>query len=175
MLQLRVFGERPAMETLARRLWALEGADHITVAGDGNGDGHPRIVLTADIDAAIADVVLSAASAAGAAPADIAILRLDAIQPDHADRTDVVWADLLGLAAQYAHRGPRFLVFMAAAGVIAGYGVVLANGILIVGAMALSPDLLPIAATCIGLVLRRPRLVRRAALTLVAGLGVACL
>jgi uncharacterized hydrophobic protein (TIGR00271 family) len=47
--------------------------------------------------------------------------------------------------------------------------------ILIVGAMAVSPDLLPITAVCVGLISRRARLVRRASATLVVGLGVACL
>jgi uncharacterized hydrophobic protein (TIGR00271 family) len=86
----------------------------------------------------------------------------------------VVWADLLGQASEHARPVARFLVFMLAAGVIAAYGVIYGNGILIVGAMAVSPDLLPIAAVCVGLVLRRRRLVRRAFWTLTAGLGAAC-
>jgi uncharacterized hydrophobic protein (TIGR00271 family) len=62
---------------------------------------------------------------------------------------------------------------MAAAGVIAAYGVIYSNSILIVGAMAVSPDFLPIAAACIGLVARRRRLVGRAFWTLTAGLAMA--
>jgi uncharacterized hydrophobic protein (TIGR00271 family) len=62
---------------------------------------------------------------------------------------------------------------MAVAGVIAAYGVFYSNGILVVGAMAVSPDFLPVAATCIGLVARRARLVGRAFWTLTAGLGTA--
>jgi uncharacterized hydrophobic protein (TIGR00271 family) len=62
---------------------------------------------------------------------------------------------------------------MTVAGVVAGYGVIYANGILIVGAMAVSPDFLPIASTCIGLVARRRGLVCRAFWTLLAGLGTA--
>jgi uncharacterized membrane protein len=62
---------------------------------------------------------------------------------------------------------------MAVAGVIAAFGVFYSNGILVVGAMAVSPDFLPIAATCIGLVARRQRLVGRAFWTLTAGLGTA--
>jgi uncharacterized hydrophobic protein (TIGR00271 family) len=64
-------------------------------------------------------------------------------------------------------------MLMAVAGVIAGYGVIYANGILIVGAMAVSPDFLPIASTCIGLVARRGALIRRALWTLLPGLGTA--
>ena len=43
---------------------------------------------------------------------------------------------------------------------------------LIVGAMAISPDLLPITAACTGLVLRRRGLFRRGLVTLAAGLLV---
>lgn len=46
-------------------------------------------------------------------------------------------------------------------------------GILIVGAMAISPDALPIAAACIGLVSRRLSLVGRAFSTLALGPGAA--
>jgi uncharacterized hydrophobic protein (TIGR00271 family) len=62
---------------------------------------------------------------------------------------------------------------MAAAGVVAGVGVLTGSAILVVGVMALSPDLLPISATAVGLVERRYRLAVRALLTLVLGLGVA--
>ena len=171
MLQLRAFGERRAMEALARDLTALEGTGHITLAGDGNGNA--QFVMTADLAPGSADTALRAASALGIPAADVSLLRLDAIQPGQHLRSDVVWADLLGLAGQYAELEVRFLVLMVAAGVIAAYGVVFANPILIVGAMAVSPDLLPIAATCIGIVLGRRRLLVRASLTLVAGLGVA--
>jgi uncharacterized hydrophobic protein (TIGR00271 family) len=57
--------------------------------------------------------------------------------------------------------------------VFAAYGVIYANGILIVGAMAVSPDLLPITAICIGISVGRARLVGRAFWTLAAGLGTA--
>ena len=84
-----------------------------------------------------------------------------------------MWADLLGQAGEQARPVARFLILMAVAGVIAAYGVFYSNGILIVGAMAVSPDFLPLAATCIGLVARRPRLVARAFWTLTAGLATA--
>ncbi len=101
-------------------------------------------------------------------------MRLDAIQPGarSRERANLLWADLLGRAGEYARPVARFLVFMGVAGVIAAYGVIYNNGILIVGAMAVAPDLLPIAASCIGIVLRRGRLVSRAFLTLAAGLAV---
>jgi uncharacterized hydrophobic protein (TIGR00271 family) len=51
--------------------------------------------------------------------------------------------------------------------------VIYSNQILIVGAMAVSPDFLPIASTCIGLVALRARLAARSFFALVVGLGVA--
>ena len=62
---------------------------------------------------------------------------------------------------------------MAAAGVVAGVGVLDGSSILVVGAMALSPDLLPISAAAVGLVERRWVLAGRATLTLCIGLGMA--
>jgi uncharacterized membrane protein len=59
------------------------------------------------------------------------------------------------------------------AGVIACNGVVDTNPILIVGAMAVSPDLLPITATAVGLVGRSLRLAGKALLTLTVGMAVA--
>ena len=47
------------------------------------------------------------------------------------------------------------------------------NAILIVGAMAVSPDLLPITAIGVGLVSRRAGLAGRALLTLALGLALA--
>ena len=61
---------------------------------------------------------------------------------------------------------------MAVAGVVAGLGVIKGNPILIVGAMAVSPDLLPLCSVCVGLVGGRRRLTRRALATLVTGLAL---
>jgi uncharacterized hydrophobic protein (TIGR00271 family) len=86
-----------------------------------------------------------------------------------------VWADLVGRARVQARAPARYFVFMAAAGVIAAFGVINLSAVLIVGAMAISPDLLPITAACTGLVLRRLRLVERGLVTLASGLAVTSL
>ena len=67
----------------------------------------------------------------------------------------LVWADVIGTAWLNARPIARYLAFMFAAGVIGGYGVIDDNSILIVGAMAVSPDLLPITAIGVGMVARR--------------------
>jgi uncharacterized hydrophobic protein (TIGR00271 family) len=172
MLQLRVYGRAPAMETVAERLAGVDGAAHITRADTGIGTGHT--LVTADLGPGAADAALRTVDALGIPAEDATLVRLEEIQHGPLRReTLVVWADLLGRAGRNARPVARYLVFMAVAGVIAAYGVINANGILIVGAMAVSPDLLPITAACVGIAVRRPRLATRAVWTLVAGLGAA--
>ena len=173
MLHLRVFGAAPVMERVAESVAALPGAEHVVRTDAGNGDG--QALVTADVDPDAADAALQALSALGVPAEDVWLLRLEGLQPGRRSRrrgsSAVVWADLLGQAGEQARPVARFLILMAVAGVIAAYGVFYSNGILIVGAMAVSPDFLPLAATCIGLVARRPRLVGRGFWTLTAGLG----
>ena len=96
------------------------------------------------------------------------LTRLDVVAPITAERLRVqargqrtsrgsrCWARRGRTRARCA----RYLVLMAIAGVIAGLGVIESNSVLIVGAMAVSPDLLPVCALSVGLVARRWRLVR---------------
>jgi uncharacterized hydrophobic protein (TIGR00271 family) len=173
MLHLRVFGAAPVMERVAERVSALPGAEHVTRTDAGNGAG--QALVTADVEPDAADAALQALTALGVPAEDIWLLRLEGLQPGRRGRrpesSAVVWADLLGQAGEHARPVARFIMLMAVAGVIAAYGVIYANGILIVGAMAVSPDFLPLAASCIGLVARRPRLIGRALWTLAAGLA----
>ena len=175
MLHLRVFGAAPVMERVAESVAALPGAQHVTRTDAGNGAGDA--LVTADVDPDAADQALQALSALGVPADDVWLLRLEGLQPGRRGRrpagSAVVWADLLGQAGEHARPVARFLTLMATAGVIAAYGVIYSNGILIVGAMAVSPDFLPLASACIGLVARRRRLVGRALWTLAAGLATA--
>ena len=174
MLHLRVFGDTAAMADVAERLDALPGARHVSIgAGVHEGDA----LVSADLRAAAADTALEVLGELGIAHEDISLLRFDAIDPTAAPEETValVWADLLGQARLNARTAVRYLVFMAVAGVIASFGVIEQDQILIIGAMAVAPDLLPITATCTGLVLRRPRLIRRGLVSLLVGLGVACI
>lgn len=61
--------------------------------------------------------------------------------------TSLMWADVVSLAGTNSRLIARYVVFMTVAGVITYNGGVDANTILIVGAMAVTPDLLPITAT----------------------------
>jgi uncharacterized hydrophobic protein (TIGR00271 family) len=174
VLHLRVFGSAYAMAEVAETLSGLRGARHITRTDTGHLQ---TVIVTADLAAGAADDALHALQHLGVPPDDVSLLRIDAIQPllRRPRGASLVWADLLGQAGEHARPVARYLAFMAAAGIIAAYGVIYDNEILIVGAMAVSPDLLPITSICIGAVLRRGVLVLRAVWTLGAGLACACL
>ncbi|ADB49308.1 DUF389 domain-containing protein [Conexibacter woesei] len=170
MLHLRVFGATSAIQEAAAQLGALAGVAHVTCSDAGTGSG--SALLTADLRPDAADSVLGALDRLGVRHEDVWLLRLDGVQPgrQRRDAGTVVWADLLGQAGEHARVVARFLALMMVAGVIAAYGVIYDNGILIVGAMAVSPDFFPVAAACIGFVARRRRLVLRALRTLATGL-----
>jgi uncharacterized hydrophobic protein (TIGR00271 family) len=172
MMQLRAFGPAERMATVARTLRGVDGAGHVVRVDAGDDAGN--VLVTADLTPDGVDPALDAVHGLGVAAADVSVLRLEPLQSGPLRRENLlVWADLLGQAAEHARPVARYLVFMAVAGVIAAYGVIYANVILIVGAMAVSPDLLPITALCVGVVLGRRRLIGRAAWTLFAGLGCA--
>ncbi len=71
--------------------------------------------------------------------------------------TSLIWADVLGQARRNARPVALYLAFAIAAGVMAAFGVIEVNTILIVGAMAISPDMpvLLMAGTLTLLVQRR--------------------
>jgi uncharacterized hydrophobic protein (TIGR00271 family) len=173
MLQLRIFGPSESLTDVGRGLEDDGGARNVALA-QGVRAGH--VLLTAEVHPESADAVLGALARGGVAQEDIALARIEEITPMAPGRNarSLIWADVLGQARANARPVARFLVFMIVAGVIAGYGVIEANQILIVGAMAVSPDLLPIVAACVGLASRRGPLVWHALVTLVVGLGATC-
>jgi hypothetical protein len=161
VLHLRVFGAASAIEGVAEDVSALPGATH--VIRSTAGDHSDRALVTADLDPEAADAALGVLERRGIPADDIWLLRLEGIQPGRRRPPGgaVVWADLIGQAREYARPVGRYLVFMAAAGVIAAYGVI--------------PDFLPIASTCIALVAWRAGLAARSFFALTVGLAVASL
>jgi uncharacterized hydrophobic protein (TIGR00271 family) len=172
VLQLRVYGAAPMIARVAERVDAVPGSRHVLVMRNG---GAGAAVVTADVSGDAADAAIAVVRELGVPAEDVELLRLDSIGPATASRPlgGVVWADLLTQAGANARPLARYVVFMAAAGVIAAFGVIYDNQILIVGAMAVSPDTLPITATCTALVLGRWGLAGRAFATLAVGLVVA--
>ena len=173
MIDVDVFGESEAMEAVAERLDRLQGVSMVRRV-DATQPGHS--VVSARVRPSAADAVLDDLRGQGVPDAYIALRRVELVGSLATGRADagLVWADVVGTAWLNARPIARYLAFMITAGVIACYGVVDNNAILIVGAMAVSPDLLPITGIGVGLVARLPGLAARALLTLTLGLGAAC-
>jgi uncharacterized hydrophobic protein (TIGR00271 family) len=136
------------------------------------------VQLTGELDASSADAVLELLRKHDLAADDVTLWRASSVQPlgwrrrrAAAGQEATVWAEVLGRAHLHARPALTYLLYMAAAGVIAGVGVLTTSSILVVGAMAISPDLLPISAASVGIVERRWRLARRAIGTLALGLA----
>ena len=83
---------------------------------------------------------------------------------------EFAWIEVMGEARTHARPLGRYLALMSVAGVLGALGVITDNPILVVGAMAVSPDILPICAACVGLVAGRLRLAWRATVTLLLGI-----
>ena len=173
MLQLRVFGTSHQLGDITARLREIPGARHVVRTGDA-ADG--SAFVTADLADDAVDQAVEQVRHMGVPADDVVLVRVQTIGSAAAQSplSSVVWSDLVTQAGVNARPVARYLVFMAIAGVIAAFGVIYGNITLIVGAMAISPDTLPVTAAATALVLRRWRLAGRAVAALVIGLAVAC-
>jgi uncharacterized hydrophobic protein (TIGR00271 family) len=84
----------------------------------------------------------------------------------------VVWAQVLERAYGESALTWTFATFMVLATLLASIAIVTDSAILVIGAMVLGPEFVPIAALGLGLVRRRYGLFRQAAMTLAAGFAV---
>ena len=172
MIALEVFGESALLERVASTLDRTDGVSHVARV-DAIRPGYS--LVSARVRPRSVDALLDTLQGLGVAGRDVTLDRIEvvgALSQGRAERT-MVWADVLGTAWLNARPLARYLAFMVVAGVIASYGVVDNNGILIVGAMAVSPDLLPITAIAVGIVGLQAQLAGRALLTLALGLATA--
>jgi len=178
MLYLRAYIPAGQIERVEASLEDLPDVRHVVRMGT-SASGEVEL-LSADVDPRAADEVLSLLQQLGVPSAEVSLARAEVANPVEAGRQRwlgssdaLVWAEVVDSARENARLFMRYIALMAVAGVIAGIGVVDKNTILIVGAMAVSPDLLPVSAACVGVVGRRPRLVARSVGSLVIGLLVA--
>lgn len=179
MLQLRAFVDGETADRILPTLMRAPGVRHVERV-DPAAPGLAT-AITADVPADEADAALDVLARSGVSADDVYLVRFDPVSPlehrtlpwlrRHGDTFS--WAELLGFARVNAQPIVRYLVAMGAAGSIAAVGVATANQILIVGAMAVSPDLLPVSALCVALAAAQGRLALRAFVTLVAGLALA--
>jgi uncharacterized hydrophobic protein (TIGR00271 family) len=175
MLQVRAYLPTQRVESVEQQLATMPGVRHLIIGGRTT-DGLIRIA--AELDNDVADDALTLLRAEGLASDHIVMWRTASLEPLASRRTgdghdSAVWAEITAHAAEHARTRTLYALFMAAAGLVAGVGVIQASSILVVGAMALSPDLLPISAAAVGLVEHRWRLAARAAATLGVGLAIA--
>jgi uncharacterized hydrophobic protein (TIGR00271 family) len=172
VINLEVFGDSTAMSRVAGLLEDVDGVSRIRVIPAAHaGDS---LVSAAVLPGAV-DTMLETLRLQGVPAREITLTRVEVVGSlaKGAREASLVWADMLGAAWLNARPIARYLAFMFVAGVIACYGVIDANVILIVGAMAVSPDLLPITAVAVGVVGRQPALAARAFMTLALGLATA--
>ncbi len=118
-------------------------------------------VFVADVEPAAADQLVEAIDEMGIAVDDYVLTRVDVVAPQRRHLTGqrrldgFAWVEVMGQARANSWPLARYLALINVAAVIAALGVIICSSILIVGAMAVSPDLLPICATCVGIVAGR--------------------
>jgi len=170
VIRLEVFGESGAMAAVAQLLDANDEVSRVRLTGATRPE---HAVVVATVHPRAVDELLDNLRRLGVPEADVTLTRVEVLGRSSGQGAEagLVWEDVLGMAARNSRPIARYLAFMFVAGLIASYGVVEYNVILIVGAMAISPDLLPITAVGVGLVDRRLRLAGRAFVTLVVGMG----
>jgi uncharacterized hydrophobic protein (TIGR00271 family) len=172
VIRLEVFGESRTMTAVANLLDGNPGISRLRVA-DAMRPGQAAVLAT--VDARAVDELLKDLRRLGVPDGSVTLTREEVLGRSSGEGAEagLVWEDVVGMASRNSRPIARYLAFMCVAGVIASYGVIEYNVILIVGAMAISPDLLPITAVGVGLVDRRLRLAARAFGTLVIGMAFA--
>jgi uncharacterized hydrophobic protein (TIGR00271 family) len=161
----------PAFGELLRE---LEGVRRVARQPDeAGGDG--RTVFFADVEPASADRLVEEIAGMGISADDYLLTKVEVVAPQRrglngSSPDGFAWVEVMGQARANSRPLARYLALINVAAVIAAVGVIASSGILIVGAMAVSPDLLPICATCVGLVAGRRTLAGRAFATLIIGM-----
>lgn len=171
MINLEVFGPSARMQMVAELLDGIEGVSLVRIV-DVTRAGHS--LVEASVRPRKVDELLEDLRRLEIPDADITVARVEVMGgAGTRPGTSLVWEDVLGVASLNARPIARYLAFMFVAGVIGCYGVIDTSAILIVGAMAVSPDLLAITAVAVGIVGRRTELAGRAFLTVIVGMAVA--
>jgi uncharacterized hydrophobic protein (TIGR00271 family) len=164
----------PAFASLLRE---LEGVRRVVRQPD-ESTGGGQTVFVADVEPSCADALIEAIEEMGISIDDYLLTRVEVVAPQRRHLTGkrgidgFAWVEVMGQARANSRPLARYLALITVAAVIAAVGVVVSSSILIVGAMAVSPDLLPICATCVGLVAGRRALAGRAFATLTVGMAL---
>jgi uncharacterized hydrophobic protein (TIGR00271 family) len=174
VLRLRLAVEEQRADAVADELEGTGGVHRIVaLSPERAGTG---VVLAADVMPSVADQVMAMIRDWGIGEADYLLVRQDVVAPLPPPQTrfaraqEFAWIEVMGEARTHSRPLGRYLALMAVAAVLGAIGVITDNPILIVGAMAVSPDILPICAACVAIVAGRFPLARRATLTLLLGI-----
>lgn len=173
MLHLRLEATLDQSEPIGRRLESLSGVRRVLSA---DAPDRAQVVLSADVEPGSADELLAILGELEVATESYVLTRMEVVAPIDIRTAPAstpggfAWLEVLGEARANSRPLARYLAMMAVASVIAALGVIESNGVLIVGAMAVSPDLLPVCALCVALVGKRWTLARRSLATLLIGL-----
>ena len=176
MLRLRSSVHHSRAEEFGSLLRELDGVRRVVQQADEATS--EAYVYVADVEPSAADRLVEALGELGIEADDYVLTRIEVVAPQHRHHLGeggvdgYAWIEVVGQARANSRLLARYLALINVAAVIAALGVITSSSILIVGAMAVSPDLLPICATCVGLVARRYELARRAFVTLTLGLGL---
>ena len=85
----------------------------------------------------------------------------------------VLWEQVEQNVRESTDLSAAYVLFMAIATMIAAVGILTDSAVLIVGAMVVGPEFGPLAALCLAVVRRRPRVARESILALVVGFAIA--
>lgn len=177
MLRLRSAVAHHRAEEFSILLRELEGVRRVAREPDVLAP-EESVVFVADVEPAVADRLVAELTSLGVGLEDYVLSKVDVVAPQHRHHLGeggvdgFAWVEVMGQARANSQPLARYLALINVAAVIAALGVITSSSILIVGAMAVSPDLLPICATAVGLIGGRYGLARRAFGTLVVGLGL---
>jgi uncharacterized hydrophobic protein (TIGR00271 family) len=176
VLRLHASLDAPGEAAFGALLREIEGVRRVVRQVDESCE-EPRTVFVADVEPAGADRLIEAIEEMGIGVDDYVLTRVDVVAPQRTHLTGhravdgLAWVEVMGQARQNSWPLARYVVLINVAAVIAAIGVIISNSILIVGAMAVSPDLLPICATCVGIIAGRRKLALRSFATLTLGMA----
>lgn len=176
MLRLRSSIASERAPRFGATLRALDGIHRVVESPDAIAAD--SVVFVADVEPAAADVLVDAIAAHDIPLDDYLLTRVEVVAPLRRHITGergidgFAWVEVMGQARANSRPLARYLALITVAALIAALGVIASSSILIVGAMAVSPDLLPICATCVGIVGGRRELATRSFATLTIGLAL---
>lgn len=183
MLQLRLLVPADRVDAVLDCLTASPAVTNVV--------HHPRAALEPRGDAIHAEVAREAATALFETLRALGLQRDGAISADEvglsiSDRARaaqraapghgsdaVVWEEVESRTTEESTLSVTYLAFMCVATMIASFGLLLDQPILVVGAMVVGPEFGPLAGLCVALVQRRAREARRSLAALLVGFPVA--